>query len=83
MFRHEIIPSQCRHKVTPSLIEIILQKKNAFRWGALEAPVNKGELGVSSLLGGLSYDEILVKATHNDQVHITVTDKGCSSFPSC
>ncbi|XP_064606158.1 ubiquitin carboxyl-terminal hydrolase 19-like [Liolophura sinensis] len=39
--KHEIIPNQCRHKVTSAFIEISLYKKNAFRWGALEAPVNK------------------------------------------
>jgi len=38
------LPEYYKYKVVPSLIEITLVKEVSGRWGALEAPVRKGNL---------------------------------------
>lgn len=39
--KNEIIPQQCKHRVTGALIEITLLKKEVLKWGALEVPLQK------------------------------------------
>ncbi|XP_064631976.1 ubiquitin carboxyl-terminal hydrolase 19-like [Lineus longissimus] len=39
--RYSIVPSECKYRLTPALIEITMKKMETKRWGALEAPSAK------------------------------------------
>ncbi|CAI9743271.1 ubiquitin carboxyl-terminal hydrolase 19-like isoform X1 [Octopus vulgaris] len=39
--KHEILPLACKYRVTGSLIEVTLSKKEPLKWGALEVPLQK------------------------------------------